>query len=173
MKQWLFRTIIVGILATLGAFWITLHPSPEKVIRARLNKLARTASIERGQGMIPKALSAEEMADYFTSNVVVSVQLDGHGTHNLNGKDEVREAILAVKQQLAEMKVEFLDINVHIGPVNEMAVANLTCKATVPGESDFVAQEFNFMLRKTEGKWMIYRVETVKTLTALTLRSCA
>jgi hypothetical protein len=44
---------------------------------------------------------------------------------------------------------------------------NLTGKAIVPGERDISAQEFNFQLKKVDGKWLIYRVETVRTLSAL------
>ena len=61
------------------------------------------------------------------------------------------------------LTVEFLDINVTVGPDQKSAVANLTAKAKVPGE-DFMVQELKFTLKKIQGAWLILRVETVKTL---------
>ena len=43
-------------------------------------------------------------------------------------------------------------------------VVNLTGKATVEGEGDFQVQEFNFKLTKVDRTWLIYRIDTVKTL---------
>ena len=40
-----FRFFLLAALAALGVWlWFVLFPSPEKIIRARLTKLARTAS---------------------------------------------------------------------------------------------------------------------------------
>jgi hypothetical protein len=55
-------------------------------------------------------------------------------------------------------------MNITIDPGGQTAKVNLTAKAIVPGERDISAQEFNFMLKKVDGKWLIYKVETVKTL---------
>ncbi|HEY2082608.1 MAG TPA: hypothetical protein VGI88_07460, partial [Verrucomicrobiae bacterium] len=66
--------------------------------------------------------------------------------------------------RLTSLKVEFPDMNVTIDPGGGTAKVNLTAKATVPGEKDISAQEFNFLIKKVDGKWLIYKVETVKTL---------
>jgi hypothetical protein len=47
-------------------------------------------------------------------------------------------------------------------------VANVTGKATVEGEGDFQVQEFNFKLKKVDRTWLIYRIDTVKTLSRTT-----
>ena len=47
-------------------------------------------------------------------------------------------------------------------------VVNLTGKATVEGEGDFQVQEFNFKLKKVDRTWLIYRIDTVKTLSQTT-----
>ena len=50
----------------------------------------------------------------------------------------------------------------------DWSVANLTGKATVEGEGDFQVQEFNFKLKKVDRTWLIYRIDTVKTLSQTT-----
>jgi len=52
---------------------------------------------------------------------------------------------------------------VAVAPDNQSAVATLTGKGRVAGESDFFVQELKFTLKRVEGEWLIYRVETVKT----------
>src|SRR5205823_3840642 len=68
--------------------------------------------------------------------------------------------------RLTDLKVEFPDMNITLGADKQTAKVNLTGTAVVPGEHDISAQEFNFMLKKVDGKWLIYKVETVKTLSA-------
>ena len=50
-------------------------------------------------------------------------------------------------------------------------MANLTGKATVEGEGDFQVQEFNFKLKKVDRTWVIYRIDTVETLSQATRRN--
>jgi ketosteroid isomerase-like protein len=144
--------------------WRVLFPGPEKVIRSRMVELAGTASFKPKDGTIRKALKAQNLQEYFTSDGVVVLDVRGVGARTLNGREEIHELAVYAMQSLRGLAVEFLDINVTLGPDKLTAIANLTAKATVAGERDFYVQEFNFMLRKMDGKWLIYRVESVKTL---------
>ena len=42
------------------------------------------------------------------------------------------------------LKLEFLDIDVKLDPTRERATAELTARATRPGDRDFFVQEFRF-----------------------------
>ena len=45
MKKWIARAILVGILAALGYWlWTVFFPNPEKLIRARIQEIAKLAS---------------------------------------------------------------------------------------------------------------------------------
>ena len=59
-------------------------------------------------------------------------------------------------------------MNVTIDPDGQSAKVNLTGKAAMPGQRDISAQEFNFNLKKVDGKWLIYHIETVRTLSSVT-----
>jgi hypothetical protein len=162
------RAVQIGaVLVLLGlAFWLwtVLFPSPEKVIRARLNALAHAISFKANGGLLSKAYNAQKAADFFTPDVQVEVNVTGYDPIVLHGRDEVLQIAMAAHSRLTSLKVEFPDMNITVGADGQTAKVNLTGKATVPGERDISAQEFNFMLKKTDGKWLIYQVETVKTL---------
>jgi len=166
--KWLFRAVLAAILISLGIWgWSVLFPSPENVIRSRLAELAKTASFAPDEGTLARAYNAQKTSAFFATNVEINVNVPGYAAQTLSGRDEALQAAMAARSRFKGLKVEFLDVNVTLGTDWQTAVANLTGKATVPGEHDMFAREFNFLLRKVDGKWLIYRVETVKTLSKL------
>lgn len=161
---------IVLALAIIGLAiwgWTTIHPSPEKIVRARLNDLAKALSFKSGSGALAQAYNAQKASEFFTPDVEVEVNLTGFEPIALHGRDEVMQIAMAARSRLTSLQVEFLDMNVTIGPDGQSAKVNLTGKGTVTGERDISAQEFNFNLKKVDGKWLIYHVETVRTLSAI------
>jgi hypothetical protein len=157
-----FAVAVIGLGIWL---WTALFPSPEAAIRSRLNALAKAVSFDSGSGMLAQAYNAQKAAAFFTTDVEIEVNVGGYEPLELHGRDELQLA-MGGRARLSSLKVEFLDMNVNIAPGGETAKVNLTGKATVPGQHDIAAQEFNFMLKKVDGKWLINRVETVKTLSA-------
>jgi hypothetical protein len=163
--QKLVRVVIAAALIGLVFWgWRTLFPTPERVIRSRLQKLAATLSFEPKDGELLRAFQAQNLTEFFTPDATLQVDIRGYGQRTLNGRDELQQAALVYLHAIRGLKVELLDINVTLDADKQSAVANLTGKATVLGESDFYVQEFNFKLKKVDGKWLIYKVETVKTL---------
>lgn len=159
------RLLAAAALIGLGIWgWFILFPGPEKVIRSRLNNLARTLSFEPKDGTIARGYSAQKAAGFFTTDVEINV--DGRGLEPLHfsGRDEIQQAALGAARLLRGLKVEFLDINLALGPDKLTAKANLTGKWTLAGDRDFNVLEFNFLLKKVDGVWLIYRVDSVKTL---------
>jgi hypothetical protein len=158
-------------LAVIGlAFWLwtVLSPSPETVVRSRLNALAKAISFKSETSTIAKAFRAQKAAEFFTTDVDVEVNLTGLEPISLHGRDEINQIALTAQARLTSFKIEFPDMNVTFGADGQTAKVNLTGKATVPGERDVSAQEFNFYLKKVDGNWLIYRVETVRTLSSVT-----
>jgi len=159
------RLLGAAALIGLGIWgWFYFFPSPEKVIRSRLTTLARTVSFAPQDGTLARAYSAQKAAGFFTPDAEVVVEARGMEALDFNGRDEIQQRALAGTRVLHGLKVEFLDINVTLGPDQQTATANLTGKWTLGGEREFNVMEFNFLLRKVDGVWLIYRVETVKTL---------
>jgi hypothetical protein len=164
MKRVVPIILIAAVIGLAVWLWGVLFPSPEKVVRSRLNALAKAISFSSSGGALGKAYDAQKAANFFTTDVDVDLNVAGYDSISLHGRDEVLHVALAARSRLSSLKVEFPDMNITIDPGGETAKVNLTAKATMPGEKDISAQEFNFMLKKVDGKWLIYKVETVKTL---------
>ena len=167
MKRW--APVVLGLAMIGVAFWLwtVMHPSPERAIRSRLNALAKAISFDARGGLLSQAYNAQKVGEFFTTDVDVEADVSGYGPMSFHGRDEVLQAAAAARTHLSALKVEFPDMNITLDPDRQGAKVNLTGKATVPGDRDVTAQEFNFYIKKVNGKWMIYRVETVKTLASV------
>jgi hypothetical protein len=168
MKRVVQVVLAVAIVGLAVWLWSYLHPSPEQAIRSRLNSLAKAVSFKTSGGNLAKAYDAQKASEFFTPDVDVDINMAGLEPISLHGRDEVLNLAMAARSRLTSLKVEFPDMNIVVNPDKQSAKVNLTGKAEVPGERDISAQEFNFLLKKVDGKWMIYHVETVRTLSFLT-----
>lgn len=164
MKRVVQVLLLVAVAGLACWLWTVFFPSPEKAIRSRLTALAKTASFDSRGGLISQAFNAEKIGDFFTQDVDVEVTVAGFEGLSMHGRDEVQQAAMGARHRLTALKVEFVDVNVTLDPDGQGAKVNLTGNAKVPGEKEFSAQEFNFILKKVDGKWLISHVETVKTL---------
>jgi hypothetical protein len=166
------QVISAAALIGLGIWlWTVLFPSPETAIRSRLNALAKALSFKSSGGLLSQVYDAQKAAEFFTTNVDVEVSIAGYEPISLHGRDEVLQIAAGARSHLTSLKIEFPDMNISIDPDGQSAKVNLTGKGIVPGERDISAQEFNFLLKKVDGKWLIYEVETVKTLSFLRVSS--
>jgi ketosteroid isomerase-like protein len=164
MKEWTIRAILVAALIALGIWsWGVFFPSPEKVIRKRLVELAKTASFSSKEGLVAKAWNANRLADFFTEDVEVTVELPGD-QHTLSGRAELLQAAAGTRSRFSSLSVEFPDIKVTVAPDRTSAVVNLTARGKIPGERDYYLQELRMRMVKVKRDWLINQVETVKTL---------
>ena len=57
-----FRLILALAVSALAVWlWLVLFPSPEKVIAGQFEKLARAASVQSGEGYLPRLAGAEKV----------------------------------------------------------------------------------------------------------------
>ena len=159
------RVLALLAVVALGIWgWGFLFPSPEKIIRSRLNAVAETVSFEPGQGTISKGYKAQKLMEFFTPDVEASVNMKEYREQTFSGRDELIQAYMWFQSQFKAVKVELIDINLKFAPDKQSVVANLTLKVFLPSDRDFTPQELNVMLKRVDKKWLIYRIETVKTL---------
>jgi len=158
------RFILLAALVALGAWlWFVLFPSPEKVIRQRLTELARTASFSSNESDLARLAAARSLAGFFSTNVEMNVDLPRFAQRSSLDRDEITQIALAASSKAGGLKVKFPDINVTVASDKQSAVADLTVEVDVSGEPDRIVQEMKFTLQKIDGRWLISRVETVRT----------
>ena len=162
----LFRLLLLAAVTAL-AFWLwtLFFPSPETVIRKRIDKVARLVSFGPREGNIARAANVLQLTGYFATNIEITVDTPAQSKQTLSGRDELTQAALAVRNVLAGLSVEFLDQTITLSPDKLEATVSLTGKARVPGDRDLLVQELKFYLQKINGDWLIVRIETVRTLT--------
>jgi hypothetical protein len=160
-----FRLCLVAILVALGCWlWTVCFPSPEKVIRKRIAKVARLASFNSNEGMIAKAANANELAGCFSVDAEIAVDLPGEAEGSISGRGEISRLAMAARSSAKGMNVKLLDPNIKLSADRTEATVDLTGEASVPGQRDLFVQELKFFFRKIEGDWLMVRVETVRTL---------
>jgi hypothetical protein len=161
-----FRIVLLAALMALGIWlWTVLFPSPEKVIRRRLMELARTVSSSPNESDLARLASARSVAGFFANTVELNVDLPELGQRNSMDREEITQAALMARSRAGGVRVKFPDITIIIAPDKQSAVADLTVEANISGEHDSIVREMKFTFRKTDGQWLITRVETVRTLT--------
>jgi hypothetical protein len=161
----IIRIVLLAALAVLGIWlWTVLFPSPEKVIRRRLTELARTVSSSANESDLARLAAARSVAGFFAATVELNVDLPELGQHNSMDREEITQLALMGRSRAGGLRVKFPDINITVAPDKQSAVADLTVEANISGEHDPIVQEMKFTLRKTDGRWLITRIETVRTL---------
>jgi len=164
MKEWFKRIILLAVLVALGYWgWTLFYPNPEKEIRKQLNALAQEASFAPHQGLVAQAWNATVLGSFFTPDVRVTISVPG-AEHPLNGRDELLQAALVVRQMRDSLKIELPDIKVILAPGKEAAVVNLTARGKVAGEKDDILQELRLHLIKVKRDWLINEIVSVRTL---------
>jgi len=165
MKRWVIRGILAAAIAAIGIWlWGIFFPSPEHLIRKRLNELAQSVSFSSNEGSLAKAMNSERLTGFFSPDVEIAVDVPGHSQQTLHGKDEVLQAGMAARAVAGSLSVEFLDVNIVLAPDKTSAVVNLTAKGRAGTEKDLLVQELKLTMKKIKGDWLIFQVETVKTL---------
>lgn len=164
----ILRVVSFAAIIALGVWlWFVLFPSPEAVIRNQLVKLARDVSFSPDENNLVKLAGAQRVADFFSTNGEVNLDAPGHEEHNFMGRDQIAQAVLVSRSTVSGLTVKFPDVNVTLAPDKQSATADVTVEASVPGEKDLIVQEMKFTFEKSEGKWLIQKVETVRTLSIL------
>jgi SnoaL-like domain len=159
------RVIVLVALAAVGVWlWTIFFPSPEKIIRKQMVKLAQDVSFSQDENNLIKIAEAQNVPGFFSSNVEVNITIPGHEQQSMTGRDEIRTAALASRQAATDLDVKFPDVNVTVAPDRNSATADVTMDATISGEHDAIIQELNITFQKTDGQWLISRVETVQAV---------
>jgi hypothetical protein len=165
VKRWLLRAIILAGVIALGFWaWHLLFPGPEQVIRKQLLQLARSATIAPNESQLGRMGNAQKLTMFFTTDAELVVDVPGRLQHTFNGRDEIRDAAAGVRVTLRSLSVEFFDMVITVEPDKQTAVAQLTAKATMPGENVPEVQRIKAEFKRVDGEWLINRAETVKAL---------
>ncbi len=164
---------VLALLALSFWLWTILFPSPEKIIRRQLAGVAAAASFADNEGLVKQAARISELIGYFSVDAQITFDAPAHGQFILSGRSEIQELAVAARKAVRSLAVEFLDVDVTLAADKQSATVDLTATAKVPSERNHYVQEMKFVLMKINGKWLIVRAETVKTLSRMQITAAA
>jgi hypothetical protein len=161
----LFGGLFLAVLAVW--LWTVLFPSPQKIIRQRMEAVAKCVSFTSGEGTLVRLAGAQGLAGYFATNAEINVDVPGYDRLVISGRSQITQAALTARSAFGGLKVKFLDISVKVAPDRQSATVDLTVDANIADQQDVMVQDTKILLRKINGDWLITRVETVRTLSIL------
>ena len=166
MRTWSLRLILLAVVIALGVWgWRTFFPSPEKIIRKRLGELAKAASFVPNEGPLAKAWNASLLADFFTPDVQVRVEVPG-SWHTISGRDDLLRAALGVRSTLSALTIEFPEVPMgrvlrgHTGIAGDAALRGgspVRLAVAVDGEEVGAAQE-----PPRKPGWHVFQADTAR-----------
>ena len=161
----LLRLSLAG-LALVAGFWLyqRLFPRDEDVIRRELQQLAATASVRPGDSTLIRLGGSNKLVQSVTADVVLNLSDTGTYFSSIQGRDQLRETLMAARASVQQVEIEFVDVTVGVAPDRLSANALLTVIVHLNGERNSNVMEVRMDLSKVEGDWLISRVETVKPL---------
>jgi ketosteroid isomerase-like protein len=160
----IFRLALLAVVVAAGVWlWTILFPGPEKIIRRQLAEIARDASFNSNESPLIGVAHARKLAGFFNPDVTVKLDAPLNLQRAFESREEIAQFDLAARALLGGgLKVEFLDVNVNLAPDQQTALADLTARVKTGGSGDVIVQEIKFSFQKTDGQWLITRVETIR-----------
>jgi hypothetical protein len=159
------RLVVLAAVAALGFWlWTVFFPSPEKVILKKVAGLAATASVNADDSNLTRAGKVASLVSYFTTDAEIVLNIPELANRTFSGRDEIRETALAGYASIRSLNLQFLDASVRLGADKQTADVSCTAKVDAGDRRDFGVQELHIQFKKVDGTWLIFRIETVKTL---------
>ncbi|MHC1769869.1 MAG: nuclear transport factor 2 family protein [Verrucomicrobiia bacterium] len=146
----------------LGWIAFMLRPSDEKAVREMLSDLVETVSISPDESGITRLRYADRVAEFFTTNAVISLEGLGSDFPTITSRAELRQTAMAARTHLRQADFDLADVHVTFPPEPRTANAYVVITGTVNFQTNRFGQAFRMMLAKTEGRWRIREIETVE-----------
>lgn len=166
MKKWISRLFILAIAITIGWFgWNHYFPSEKRIICKRLNGFAKNISFPANASTIVHMAGADSSRDYFTTNVLVTLD----GIHNraeyISGRAEVMNIITLARTYLRELDMKFEDPVVQLHENNTRATMDVVGRVIIDEDKrNKVHQLIRIGWVKQDNKWRMEKIETLKML---------
>jgi hypothetical protein len=164
MKIFLRLLLLAGVMVAGVWLWTVFFPGPEKIIRRRLAEIARLASFTADENPLASLGGAQKLAGFCSPNLQLKLAAPANIEHTFESRDEIAQSALAARSSLdGGFKIEFVDVLVTLAPDKQSAVADLTARMQSARSRELNVQEIKFTFKKADGKWLVTRVETIRT----------
>jgi hypothetical protein len=146
--------------------WCVLQgwPDDRKAVRKHLEKAAHLVSLHQPESALTRLVVAGKLVQMCTSDAAFNLSTLGFGFGSIQGRDQLREAILASRALLSRLEIRLYDYQIEISPDHRQAQVRATAIADVNSDKNAAVQELLFQLNREPEGWRIADVRTVKAL---------
>jgi hypothetical protein len=129
-----------------------------------MDRLAQTASVRPSRSSFARLAYANRLADYFTQDASIHMESLGPDLPVISSRSDLVEAAMAARSQLNSAEFQLADFDVKFPEGKGRASAYVLICGRINRETNRFAQGFKMNLVKTNGHWLITRVNTVAGL---------
>lgn len=162
MRRGATIVLVVGLVVASWLVWRWLFPSDETAIRRLVNTAVAQASWAEQDGNINRLVASERLAALCTPDVVVLMEARGVHSRRLQGREELRQAVLAARAEVAWLGLSVDGVEVSISDSGTAATVLLAATVRMDRLSEPLLQDYKLALSKLEGDWLLSRVEPVR-----------
>lgn len=166
IKKIVFTLILLGLCFGGYVAWKYFFPEDKVLITRRLDELAQFASISPEDGNFKRMTKMDGIRDFFAEEARIVLMVPEVGRVEVAGKEVIRDYWVQRMPLLQRIGVQFFDLIIELNQGKDYATVELTAKIDYAdrwGREDYLVQEFKFILKKEEGKWVISRLENPAT----------
>jgi hypothetical protein len=154
---------LLAVAVVAFALWHYLFPPPERVIEKKLNALAEIIS-QNPQGNISKAANVNRIGNFFHPNVSINLEGFGRDVSSLQGRSEIEQTAMAVRQNNIPISVIFSAIHITVGPEETNASAIVTAEVKLNDQKEPIVQDIRLTFEKFDRSWLIRSATPAKGL---------
>ena len=162
MRKLALALVILGLAAGGYALWRWLYPPDAVVIRRVVLEAMQAASWEKQGGRLQALAAANRLASLCTQDVEILLETRGVHSRRLRGRDDLREAALGARTQVAWLRLELDDLEVTILEPGVSAGVLVASTVEASRVREPILQDYKLDMQKVDGDWRIARVEPVK-----------
>lgn len=154
------QLLAIVIVAALGFWGYTIFfPSPEKVIKETLQRLADTASFTSQEKPLARLGAINAIPSFFQTNAVLRISNPRYG-RSLEGRAAIREAVAGSRAAVQSLQITLTDPQITVTS-SEMASLVVTATVFIDQDPNPSLQILKMKLQRQGRKWLITYVEPI------------
>jgi hypothetical protein len=162
MVRRVFQLVVVVVLVGLGVMgWRWMFPGDEVRVKRVVEAAVAAVSWEGGEGNIARMAAVNRLGGLCAADVQVVFETRGGRSQVLEGRSDLQQAMMVVRQRAAWLRASVDDLEVRLGDGGLGAVVLLAATVEIGGVDESILGDYKLTLRKEDGEWLIERVEPV------------
>jgi hypothetical protein len=156
--QNLAYTAVAILVLVLAVFIWNPFVSDEDRISLLLTQIENEFYLAKGENKVQYATRVASLKRFFDQNASVNLKFQYRDTQPVNGREDIKQAMIGIAGQLNEFRLNFYDTDIRIHEDGETATLQTSCEINYQGDELVQASDMSFDLEIVNGDWRIKSV---------------